>query len=226
MSMNNRESTFTHNRAARARRPHWNEDAIRCSDGLLVQQALTGDEDAFAALVERYQVPLFNRICHTVGDTDLAEDLLQQVFLKLYRSLPTLYTGGSLRAWLFQVAYRCCLDELRRKRVLRFSELGMQTDDDEGSALTLLTDPTPSPEAVAEQRDLQRSLLRAIGTLPPKFRAVVLLRYARQLSFCDIAQILRMPEATAKTYMQRAKPLLRAALNVESSADNGCMNWL
>jgi RNA polymerase sigma factor (sigma-70 family) len=207
-------------------RLHRNEDTIRCSDGLLIQQALTGDEDAFAALVERYQVPLFNRICHTVGDADLAEDLLQQVFLKLYRSLPTLYTGKPLRAWLFQVAYRCCLDALRHKRVLRFSELEMQTDDDEGSALALLADPAPSPEAVAEQRDLQHALLRAIRTLPPKFRAVVLLRYARQLSFCDIAQVLRMSEATAKTYMQRAKPLLRAALNVESSADDGYMNWL
>ncbi|HZT98678.1 MAG TPA: sigma factor-like helix-turn-helix DNA-binding protein [Ktedonobacteraceae bacterium] len=71
-----------------------------------------------------------------------------------------------------------------------------------------------------------RSLLRAIRTLPPKFRPVVLLRYARQLSFYDIAQILSMPEATAKTYMQRAKSLLRAALIVEMPADDGCMNWL
>ena len=146
---------------------------------------------------------------------------MQQVFLKLYLSLSTFHTGKSLKAWLFQVAYRCCIDELRCKRALRFSELEMQTRDDEVSALALLADPTPSPEAVAEQRDLQRSLLRAIGTLPPKFRPVVLLRYARQLSFYDIAQILSMPEATAKTYMQRAKSLLRAALIVEMPADDG-----
>jgi RNA polymerase sigma-70 factor, ECF subfamily len=196
------------------------------SDGLLVQQALTGNEDAFAVLVKRYQVPLFNRICYIVGDGDLAEDILQKVFLKLYLSLSTLYAGKSLKGWLFQVAYRCCIDELRRKRVLHFSELEMQTDDDEVSVLALLADPTPSPEVVAEQHDLQRSLLRAIRTLPPKFRPVVLLRYARQLSFYDIAQILSMPEATAKTYMQRAKSLLRAALIVEMPADDGCMNWL
>lgn len=62
--------------------------------------------------------------------------------------------------------------------------------------------------------------------LQTKFRAVVLLRYVRQLSFYDIGRVLRIPEATAKTYMQRAKPLLRAALIVEIPADKGCMNWL
>ena len=68
------------------------------------------------------------------------------------------------------------------------------------------------PEELAEQSDLQQRLQEAIQTLPLKFRSVVLLRYAGQLSFSEIGQTLSMPEATAKTYFQRAKPLLRTAL--------------
>src|SRR5229473_2977883 len=68
------------------------------------------------------------------------------------------------------------------------------------------------PEELAEQSDLQQHLHNAIQTLPIKFRSVVLLRYAAQLSFSEIGQALNMPEATAKTYFQRSKPLLRAAL--------------
>jgi RNA polymerase sigma-70 factor (ECF subfamily) len=130
----------------------------------------------------------------------------------LYISLPKLRTGEPLKAWLFQVARNRCLDELRRKRVLHFSELQAASDDDELSPLAIIPDTSPLPEEVAERHDLQDILQQAISGLPPKFRAVVLLRYTSQLSFSEIGQALQMPEATAKTYFQRAKPLLRTAL--------------
>src|ERR1700694_5838830 len=86
------------------------------SDGILAKQTLTGDQQAFEVLVQRYSAPLFNFICHFLGDYDQACDISQQVFLQLYISLPTLRTGDPLKAWLFQVARNRCLDELRRKR--------------------------------------------------------------------------------------------------------------
>ncbi len=182
------------------------------SDGILAQQSLAGDQRAFEALVQRYSVALFNFICRFLGDYDQACDILQQVFLQLYISLPNLRTGEPLKAWLFQVARNRCLDELRRKRAIHFSELEPVNDEDELSLLATMPDTSPLPEEVAERRELQQCLQKAIGTLPPKFRSVVVLRYAAQLSFSEIGQVLKMPEATAKTYFQRAKPLLRAAL--------------
>lgn len=182
------------------------------SDGLLVQQTLAGDQHAFEMLVRRYNVPLFNFICHCLGDYDQACDVLQQVFLQLYISMPTLRTGEPLKAWLFQVARNRCLDELRRKRAIHFSELESANDEDDLSPLAIMPDTQPLPEEIAEHRDLQQALQRAIQGLPPKFRSVVLLRYAGQLSFSEIGKTLNMPEATAKTYFQRARPLLRAAL--------------
>jgi len=182
------------------------------TDGMLVKQTLAGDQRAFEILVQRYHVSLFNFICHCLGDYDLACDVAQQVFLQLYISMPTLRTGEPLKAWLFQVARNRCLDELRRKRAIHFSELESVNDDDELSPLAILPDTTPLPEEIAERHDLQRALRAAIDSLPPKFRSVVLLRYAGQLSFSEIGKALSMPEATAKTYFQRARPLLRTAL--------------
>jgi RNA polymerase sigma factor (sigma-70 family) len=182
------------------------------TDGMLVQQTLKGDQRAFEALVQRYNVPLFNFICHCLGDYDLACDVSQQVFLQLYISMPTLRTGEPLKAWLFQVARNRCLDELRRKRAIHFSDLESASDEDDLSPLAIMPDTRPLPEEIAERHDLQRSLRSAIDALPPKFRSVVLLRYTGQLSFSEIGKTLNMPEATAKTYFQRARPLLRNAL--------------
>ncbi len=186
--------------------------SVEIADGMLAQQALAGDEQAFEVLVHRYSPPLFNFICHFLGDYDQACDISQQVFLQLYISLPTLRIGEPLKAWLFQVARNRCLDELRRKHTVHFSELETTSDEDELSPLAVMPDTSPLPEELAERHDLQVHLQQAILALPPKFRPVVILRYTAQLSFSEIGRTLHMPEATAKTYIQRAKPLLPSAL--------------
>lgn len=193
------------------------ESSTKITDGILAQQTLAGNEEAFEILVERYSGPLFTFICRFLNDADDASDILQHVFTQLYISLPKLHTGEPLKPWLFRVAHNRCLDELRRKRGIPFSSLQIDTGDEELSPLEAIPDTNPLPEDIAEQHDLQELLQRAIAALPPKFRSVVLLRYTSQLSFPDIAQTLQIPEATAKTYFQRAKPLLRVALKDQFS---------
>jgi RNA polymerase sigma factor (sigma-70 family) len=182
------------------------------TDSMLAQHYLAGDQQAFEVLVQRYSGPLFTFIRRFVGEYDAASDILQQVMLQLYLSLPKLRTGEPLKAWLYQVARNRCLDELRRKRAIPFSELEKGTDEEEQSLVETMQDRSPLPEEVVERRDVQEILLKAIRALPPKFRAVVLLRYAAQLSYAEIGRVLHMPEATAKTYFQRAKPLLKVGL--------------
>jgi RNA polymerase sigma factor (sigma-70 family) len=182
------------------------------SDGLLAIQCLNGNERAFEGLFKRYRPVLFKFIFNMLHEYDLVCDVVQQVFLQLYISLPKLDTGRPLKSWLFQVARNRCLDELRRKRVVRFSELDAYNEEDESNVLTFVPDPRPLPEEIVERHDVRDRLLRAIQCLPPRFRSVVFLRYSRQLTFPEIGKALGMPEATAKTYFSRAKPLLRASL--------------
>lgn len=192
-------------------------DMSAFSDGYLARQILAGDQSAFEVIVRRYSTPLFNFICHFLGDYDQGCDVLQQVFMRFYTSLPNLGTDEPFKSWLFQVARNCCVDELRRRRryAIQFSQLETENSENEFSFLNEVPDPGLLPEDVAERHDLQQVLNKAIQSLPPKFRAVVLLRYISQLSFSEIGRTLHMPEATAKTYFHRAKVLLRKILSGE-----------
>ena len=185
------------------------------TDDLLVQQAKIGDQNAFEILFERYAPLLFLLIRRIVRDEYLAYDILQHVFIQLYRSLPTLVVGGTLRAWLSQVARNRSIDELRRKRPLLFSEIEPFPDGVEYSFLATFPDPDRQPEEQVELRELRRRLLEAIETLPSRYRAVVLMRYDTQLSFREIGRALSIPETTAKTYFYRARKQLRTLLESE-----------
>ena len=190
------------------------------SDMVLAQQALSGDQEAFETLVRRYSTPLFNFICRFLGDYDQACDVLQQVFMRFYTSLPNLGTDEPFKPWLFQVARNCCVDELRRRKryAIHFSQLETENSEGETTFLSDMADPSPLPEEIMERHDLQHMLQGAIQSLPPKFRDVVTLRYLAQLSFSEIGSTLNMPEATAKTYFHRAKVLLRKTLSAQMTA--------
>ncbi|HET7641278.1 MAG TPA: sigma factor, partial [Ktedonobacteraceae bacterium] len=97
------------------------------TDDDLVQQAQIGDPGAFEILVERYSALLFLLISRMMGDEHLAHDVLQHIFIQLYRSLPTLLPGRTLKAWLSQVARHRSIDELRRRRLTFFSDIELFT---------------------------------------------------------------------------------------------------
>jgi RNA polymerase sigma-70 factor, ECF subfamily len=180
-----------------------------------VGQAQAGDQCAFELLVNRYHRPLASFIGGFLKDGEQVYDVLQQVYLQLYLSLPTLLTNVSLKGWLFQVARTRCLDELRRRRrraEAPFSRLSWDAGEEDLSPLEAIPDPDPLPEEVAERVDLSCSLQKAIATLPPRLRPVVQLRCFRELTFAEIARLLNVPETTAKTYFYRALPRLRKML--------------
>lgn len=187
------------------------------SDGELVAQARAGNQEAFEILVERYRVPLYQFISRYFGDYDQRCDVLQQVLIQLYLSLPHLQTHRSLQAWIFRVARNRCLDELRHKHMPNFSEMAWEGNEDEAmyslGALVL----APSVEEQVEQHELQQLLYQIITNLPPKYRPIVWLRYTTLLNFGEIGRILHIPEATAKTYFQRAKARMRQSLGESRS---------
>lgn len=181
-------------------------------DSELVQQANAGSQQAFEVLIQRYDAALFRFVYAFLGDYDRACDVWQQVLIQLYLSLPTIQKGRSLKPWLFQVAHNRCIDELRRKYMVHFSDLAYDGEEDDYPVLNAIPDPTPLPEEIAEQHAVQENLCKAIQSLPCKFREIVVLRYTSQMTYLEIGETLGIPEATAKTYFQRAKPLLRESL--------------
>src|SRR5258708_11789799 len=119
------------------------------ADGVLVEQALAGDQSAFEFLVSRYHTPLVSYIRGFLKDGEQVNDVLQYVFLQLYVSLSRLLTSASLKPWLLQVARNRCLDELRRRRrraAIPFSALDREYREEARS----LVETIPQPETLSE----------------------------------------------------------------------------
>jgi RNA polymerase sigma-70 factor (ECF subfamily) len=189
-----------------------------CTDASLVDQAAVGNERAFELLVERYEALVWQFAYRRLARTDDVQDIVQFVFLQLYLSLPRLQghlvstrSQRPLKSWLLQVARNRCIDEHRKRHPCLFSEFEIETEE-EVSPLEFLLDTSPLPEDYVEDLDLQRLLQAAIQTLPSSFRSIASLRCQEELSFREIGCRLNIPENTAKTYFQRARPLLRKAL--------------
>ena len=190
-------------------------------DNVLVQQALAGDQEAFEALISRYQHSLFRHIYRYVGEYNEAHDVLQQVWLQLYLSLPKLYPNVHVKPWLFTVARNRSLDFLRRKRLLCFSEIETGNGEDEVAFLDAIPDTSPTLEELIEQRDLKQTIQCAIQALPRTYRSVILLYYIEYMNYAEIGGVLKLPVSTVKARFQRAKPYLRADLTTQTiGSDN------
>ena len=187
----------------------------RVPDGVLVEQALAGDQYAFELLANRYHHQLVDYIRGFLKDNDQIYDVLQHVYLQLHLSLPILFRDGSIKGWLFRVARNRCLDELRKRRrrpEVPFSTFEREHGEEGLSPLEAIADPEPLPEEMTESSELHGSLHAAIGTLPPQFRSIVHLHCFRQLTFAEIGRTLNMPETAVKTYFYRSLLRLRRAL--------------
>ena len=195
-------------------------------DGALLELACASNQTAFEVLVERYQEPLYRFAIHRV-DAELAHDVLQFVWLQFYLAMPRLLLkpaivedNTSLKSWLFCITRNRCIDEMRRsrRRPYLFSEFHALFDEEDQSLLSQILDSAPLPEEQVEKYDDQARLHRAIETLPPKYRAIVWLRYTQELSFNEIGHKMNMSPNTVKTYFHRARPQLCTALADQRSA--------
>ncbi|GHO43239.1 RNA polymerase sigma factor [Ktedonospora formicarum] len=194
---------------------------VQVTDDILLERVERGEQSAFETLMQRYNAILCKFVYTHINDYELTRDIVQSVFLQLYIYIPKLRANRAaqtsrapLKAWLFQVAANKCIDELRKRRPLLFCELEMTQDDDENAWLYSIVDSELQPDEEIEREDTRAALRRAIMELPLRFRSIVLLRYQEELTFGEIGRVLGMPENTAKTYFQRARPLLRAALSL------------
>ena len=183
------------------------------SDADLAVAARTGSGDACTALVRRFQRPVYNLVARLVQDTGLAEDLTQDAFLKMFRGLAQYDASLRFSSWLFRIAHNTAIDHLRQRRLL----LATPRLDEDGEAIDPLAGLPDlrgdSPEQAATRREMAAVLDRAIDTLRPEYRAVVVLRHHEDLDYEEIAEVMGLPLGTVKTYLHRARKELAARLH-------------
>ena len=172
---------------------------------IAVQQ---GDREAFKALYERYRDRVYNIIFYSMGDELRAEDVLQIVFLKIYRGLANFRFEASLATWIYRITLNECFNQQRGRGVqyIPFEALlGSDEELDTGAAADL-------QHAEGERREIVH---RAVMELSPKLRAVVALKYLDGLSYEEIASVLECSPGTVASRLHRARAMLKMKLSCQ-----------
>ncbi len=178
-----------------------------------------GGQRGYNELVERYQKPLFHFIYRMVRDRDEAKDLLQETFVRLYRSLSSLREDKSLKSWLFRTANNLCIDHFRKHKPGRVTAFDYQAPESlaliESASTAERTDVRPDEAAM--QSAQQEKIMEAIQALPQNQRMVMALRSCDGLSMKEIADVMECSEQTVgttlfaarKKLMKRLQPVLQ-----------------
>ncbi len=190
-------------------------DLSNLPDADVVALAQRGREDAFRELVRRYERPVFSLILRMVRDGATAEDLAQDTFIKVLSHIDTYRPDFKFSSWLFKIANNVAIDHLRRRQLDTISMSGSPhaTSDSEIEATSF--DVEGGGENALERmeaKELGSSIEKAIGLLRPEYRACILLRHVEDRSYEEIAATLDLPLGTVKTYIHRARALLRESL--------------
>jgi RNA polymerase sigma-70 factor (ECF subfamily) len=166
----------------------------------LIQRCLKGDQRAWDAIVGLHWRKVFNIAYKFVGKHDEAEDLAQEIFLKIFKSLDTFDRRANFQTWLISISRNLCIDHYRSVRKER------ETIDRDVDANDLSPPSAdPGPVAALEQRDRVSLLRQALGALPDSLRTAVVLRDIQERSYQEIADQLRLPEGTVKSRINRGR---------------------
>ncbi len=196
-------------------RAHENSAGDSGDEGLM-QAFCQGDASAFETLVTRHQRGVFNFLLRSVHNQSRAEELLQEVFLRVVRSKARYTPTAKFTTWLYSIARNLCVDESRRARFRRHQSLDAPRKGADGEAGAAMISSIPSgavpTDEAAEAPTIRKRLAQAVDSLPLEQREVFLLRQVSGLSFREIAETVEIPENTVKSRMRYALEKLRGEL--------------
>lgn len=170
-------------------------------DAELVKRAQNGEGRAFDVLTERYRQRVTHLVYRYVGDTDTAMDLVQDIFFKIFRNLVKFKGESKFSSWMFRIAVNDCIDYKRRLKVRKeqsletFQEYGFDVADPHGD-----NDIEANFETARDRERVQQ----ALTDLPPKQKAVVVMKVYEDMTFDEIAEVLDQPVSTIKSRLYKA----------------------
>ncbi len=182
------------------------ENLHELDDGQLVLEHLGGDAQAFGALVDRYQTRLLNFINRTIGDRERAEDLVQEVFIRVFRHLHRFDQTKKFSTWIYTIASNLAKNELRnrsRNPLVLFQTIKKNWDADHRPLQ--FEDTTARPDDLYRKRFLKEAVDRCVGQLPGHHRAVFVLRELEGKSYAEISDITGCNLGTVKSRLNRAR---------------------
>jgi RNA polymerase sigma-70 factor, ECF subfamily len=186
----------------------------REEDAALVARAKRGDRDAFRALVERHERKAYAVALGMVKQPDDARDIVQEAFLKVWRSLGAFEGQSAFYTWLYRIVANLCIDHLRKgKAQVEYDDTRVHEEDQVAGDDNILPQTAGlHPGRALESKELGAALERALETLSPNHRAVLLMREVEGLSYREMAQAMGVSEGTIMSRLFHARKKMQSAL--------------
>ncbi len=177
----------------------------------LIRRLQTGEASAFRELVETHKRALFNLAYDLLGNAADAEDISQEAFIKVHRSIGDFRGEAQLGSWMYRIVVNLCLNQ-RRKKALSEMELRDSFEESELHAATPASDHATDPEKATEAEIIRQHLRGALEQLSPQQKTIFVLRHDEDLPLAEISQMLKISEGTVKSQLFRALRKLQDAL--------------
>ncbi len=181
------------------------------NDKELIADYLNGQDEVLPYLINRHIESVYRFIFNMVNDGSIAEDLTQEVFIKVWKKLKSYNNKYSFKTWLFTIARNTTYDYLRKKKEIVFSEFENETGDN--TLTDTLADEAPLAFEILSTKEDIAVFTEALHKLPPLYKEVLLLRYTDDLSLEEISQILKRPVETVKSQHRRGLLHLKELLS-------------
>jgi RNA polymerase sigma-70 factor (ECF subfamily) len=176
----------------------------------LIERFRSGDDRAFEELVRRYQRQVANVIYLTMGSREEVDDLTQEVFMRVHRSLSRFERGASVFSWIYRIAINLCIDEIRRRKIRKTMSLEFFTDHRLERERQSKARPSADEQTLKEEKNqMIRDALQKLSTV---HRQVIILREYEEMSYDEIAKTLRISTQAVKSRLFRARDELRNLL--------------
>ena len=189
------------------------QSSLSDEDARLLRGLRAGIESAYEELLSRYQQPVYGIVYRLLGDQNDACDVVQEIFLKVFRSVHSFKERSSLRTWIYRIAVNEAHNHRRWFSRHRKREVAIDREDGEYGAFEIAPDPGPSPFDFALDRETHLFIERALEEISPVFRTAVVLRDIEGLGYEEIAEILQISLGTVKSRILRGREALRRVLS-------------
>ncbi|MBT4485761.1 MAG: sigma-70 family RNA polymerase sigma factor [Candidatus Latescibacteria bacterium] len=186
------------------------------SDKELLSNVINGQFDSFDVIVNRYKNRLLNFVFRFVKDYDVAEDIVQETFLRVFRKRRDYKAIANFSTWIFTIAGNLAKSELRRRKRWKFLSLDAYSDSEKNFELP---DSGMKPDRATAVRLLDEHVQKAIDSLQVKYKEALILRDVEGLSYQQISEIMNIPVGTVKSRVNRARLKLRKVLKEHSPSD-------
>jgi len=183
------------------------------TDREIINRILDGDTNSFRELVENYQRLVFHIVFRTIQNQTDCEEIAQDVFIKVYQNLSNFKFESKFSTWIGKITYNTCINYLQKKKVPLYEDIQESNNyNSEKQLLESVGDNSNQPDLIIEEKLRDEILYKEIANLPAQQRTIITLYHLDQMSYNEIGEIMNLPEGTVKSYLFRARKMLKEKL--------------